>query len=420
MSYTFEKWLPVEAWRVDSRFEGKSHWLKIRMVLGVWFKVIVYRFRFDLVSAAPATSQLDVLFFKSMQRRDYDELFDNITSHFRDGNIEVFQFSSSELRYKGNQFYERQTLFGLLGTLIGLLGRSLRYSKQIFEVIRVKGLIGGLWLTVILFQYIMLCDYMLSRKPKAVVVFAEMQDLDRVLSWRCQLNAISCATLQHGLYVEYLKEDTVNRHNYDPQYVTHFLAWGNVTKEIVEKYNAAIEIIACGKPLTIKEQVEVTQPFDIVVIMDQEMFANENQEMLDAVSSLSRQNNFEVAVLFHPQNEPKDYNIDRFKQLETLEGVGAASYIYHTTSYFVDLLQARKRVFRYATDKETLPFPSKYEFRDVTELDALVVNDAEAYDVDTSYYVASWGEAAVEQHVSVISSMLVSTGATLSLEKGDS
>jgi len=50
---------------------------------------------------------------------------------------------------------------------------------------------------------------------------------------------------------------------YAPQYVTHFLAWGNATKEIVEKYNAAIEIIVCGKPLTVKAPVEMSEDIEI-------------------------------------------------------------------------------------------------------------------------------------------------------------
>jgi hypothetical protein len=51
---------------------------------------------------------------------------------------------------------------------------------------------------------------------------------------------------------------------YAPQYVTHFLAWGNATKEIVEKYNAAIEIIVCGKPLTVKAPVEMSEDIEIL------------------------------------------------------------------------------------------------------------------------------------------------------------
>ena len=41
-------------------------------------------------------------------------------------------------------------------------------------------------------------------------------------------------------------------------------AWRNVTKEIVEKYNAAIEIIVCGKPLTIKAPVEMSEDIEIL------------------------------------------------------------------------------------------------------------------------------------------------------------
>jgi hypothetical protein len=239
--------------------------------------------------------------------------------------------------------------------------------------------------------------------PRGVVVFADMQDPDRVLSWMCAQREIPCATMQHGIYAEYREADTVNQNNYQPRYVTDFLAWGRATASLVQTYAPNVHVSICGKPTLkpppVKGDGEVT--YDCVVIMDQNLFSEQNREMLALVREIFETDR-ELGVRMHPQNNPDEYDLQGFNMTTDQDWINTGCFVGHTTTFLLELLRGGHRLYRYESGAETAFSDPRIEFHTSDELRQLLHHPPPPPATVVNNYIHISGRDSVKAHVDAI------------------
>jgi hypothetical protein len=397
-----EDLLPFQCWYVEQRFTTFSWWSKLKHLLSCMVKLFTQEIACEDLPSSPREQPSDVLFFKSLFRKDYDEIFLNVASEYP-GNVDVISVPGYEILNYRRSAFSTVPLFVKLKRSRCIIGLFFRHGSIMFGAITRYGIFKGTWLFLQFLKISIFCQKLLQCvSPKRVVVFAEMQDMDRILSWHCacRKHPIPCATLQHGLYAEYLQMETVNRCNYQPKFVSHFLAWGESTRALVTRYVPDVHISVCGKPIqdyTPKVDSENTT-YACVVIMDQNIFMEQNMEMLSIVRDVFSLKPGKIGVRFHPQNIQEDYNLNGMESLPSGgEWPQSKCYIGHTTSFLIDLLRANVTLFRYATESESVLKEPSMEFSTAQELRGCLEI--------LQQYILQSGDAAITQHILAIKKM---------------
>jgi len=404
-----EDLLPFQCWLVKQRFHDMPRLQKIKHLVMTYLRVLASEIVPDEQYMTDKQEEGNILFFRSLYRQDYIELFSNIT--------DAYPYSSQVCFVHGHHIMDTRRCFRRVG-LGDILKRwasstvhLIRDPSLLRNAIHSFGAFKGVWLYLQFLKVALFCDGLLKSRPSAVVVFAEMQDMDRVLSWKCKLKGIPCASLQHGLYSEYTKIETVNTINYTPKFVSHFFAWGQHSHDLVKKHCPLVTVEICGKPRAdLAPSIHTNQDrYACVVIFDQDIFKDKNAEMLAIVREVFYEKPGGLAVRFHPQNSKEDYDLTNITLLENdATWPEAAYYIGHTTTFLLDLLRAEVNLFRYATDAESVLQEPNIEFEDAGQLRTLLQRPQDETCETLTKYIAMTGMESIQAHIRAINNMVPS------------
>jgi hypothetical protein len=399
-----EQLLPFQCWFVKHRFEQVGCWKLLRHVFVSLFRVVFWEVVLPITDEGEKGG---VLFFKSLFREDYNRLFRNVAETWPDrkricelNGYEILNTRSSEFSPVKMRKAVQRFSWLLMEASLGL--------GTWWNAMHLHGPLVGTWLWIQTLKLALLCRRVLGSSPEVVVVFAEMHDLDRMLSWFCLRKKIPCVTLQHGLYTEYTQTETVSRLNYQPEFITHFLAWGENTSELIKKYNPSVNVVICGKPdkPTVLQSADAAPIYDVILIMDQNTFEKENREMLKILREVVLESDLRLGIRFHPQNLRDTYDTTGFKVLEPNDNATASCYVGHTTTLLMDLLQGGARLCRYASSAESLIQDPEIEFQTAMKLKELLAMKAEKVSWTVEKYIFTTGERAVELHHQAIASLI--------------
>lgn len=352
-------WTKVLA--VDAfRFERMEEWANYSLTSPRYFRETVGMIRFLLndlwhtkwVPDADLNQKPAFLFFKSLSRPDYDSFFNAVAADLN--NVLLIDYTDNSLVKKKNSnarslFYKHIfTLFGL-GIKLGVYPAFYFYIKII--------------------RYLDVLQQLQNINPERVVVFADMHPLDNLVAQYFGNKGAKTATMQHGLYVDYGDEHTVNTLNYRNVVSQYFLAWGDRTAQLIGEYHPKVQAKIVGKPaLQGLIDESVTSKY-FAVLFDQKIYATQNQALLDVATQVANQLGLKVLIKLHPTTHREHYHFDN--QLEADPGTlleTARFCLGHTTSMIYELLRRGMPVYKLTSPVATHSLPEALQFTDASEL----------------------------------------------------
>ncbi len=275
--------IPLKGIDINKVLYADSHWLHENfMDKDIYYKKrCLKRWYIDFIYSdfnIGTTKDIHTLCFRSLVRDDYKVLFHSITANINENKllIEDYKIKNEQLNIEASRF--------------------LSTNQWVLELIEADCPITKACLYIKFCSYLFVLEKIKKINFKRLVLFADMQPVENLLAQYFRLQNIETVTLQHGLYVEYKDMDTVNVINYKHCVSEFFLAWGNNTKLLIEKYCPDTKAIICGKPKILmannNHNVEVKNSFCLIVL-DQNIFDKQNFEMIQCV----KDSNIDVKTL---------------------------------------------------------------------------------------------------------------------------
>lgn len=297
------------------------------------------------------------VFVKSMNRPDYDRLFDTVVSTAPD--------SSSVIRIRhANRRLPRLAPFLLLA----------RHASSFARIDRRRPL-RTIYLAARLCLYLEAAESLLrSARFHTLVVFADMQPFDNLIVQLAAAFGAETITLQHGLYVDYESHPNINRANYLNVVSRHFLAWGTGTRDLIGRFHPACRVVVCGKPDE-SDWIEALEPPQeggyITVIFDQNLLRDYNRKLLRIGHDFAKEKGVRLNLRPHPYNRLEDYAIEPGTLLNAPLR-GSDWILAHTSTLIHELLAAGIPVLKFATEIPALDTPLELRFGTIEELRGLV------------------------------------------------
>lgn len=352
---------------------GKLNWKKITKIdelgfegIGNKYKLIAkelkYVFFFKPNVIKIKRTELDFLFIKSLDRSDYNELFDTIYS-----TCESKKKKRVDVKYVNAGLIRAYPLFVFVKNIL-VYRHALRPSFLLTILLIIK-----------ITKYLEIYERTKKYQSKVLVVFADMQAVDNMLVQIANKKGIKTVTMQHGLYVDYKGYPTENAVNYLHAAADTFLAWGEDTVELIRRHHPHIKTELVGKPSYLKSAVEKEAYFTIV--FDSNYFFEHNIELLKIAYELCDKFNLKVNVQFHPYNRKELVTIDEEKTLVSANIMASKFILGHTTTMLYDCMIAGIPSFRYKTDKPSINTLSELEFSNVNEC-VEILNNQEVMTLD--------------------------------------
>lgn len=291
----------------------------------------------------------EFLFFKSMKRADYDTLFEAVTACCKQPtqSIDLISVPSALPR-----IYPLTIITKHLPTLLRLASANL--LKSLYLIARAT-------------YYLEVAERINAQYSYTnLVVFADMQPCDNLLSQLARLAGHNTITLQHGLYIDYTRFPNINMVNYKNTVCEYFLAWGNSTKKLITKYHPKTKIVICGKP-TIHKTLNTEPANYLTVLFDQNLLKSYNKDMLRIAYEIQDKHGLVVNLRLHPRNNPKQYRI-RKTTLLNQDLSASAVIIAHTTSLIHEIMRQGKAVYKYKSEIPSIDVPTEVLFETAEEL----------------------------------------------------
>ena len=296
----------------------------------------------------------DFLFVKVMQRTDYNKLFDQIYS------------TCPEKKYSLNITYTHSQHIRLYPLYIFIKYFPLLISKLKLNPIK------SLYLTYKMIQYLEVYEKLNNRiSYKHLVVFADMQAIENLLIQMAKLKGMTTVTLQHGLYIDYTKMENINSVNYKNHVADFFLAWGNSTKELIEKFKPNAKVVICGKPLEAKN-ISSQKSNYFTILFDQNLLKQHNHDLLKIAYDLHEKTQLRVNIRFHPHNRKSAYKIKKDIVYIDKELESSVFILGHTTSLIHELLRMGIPVFKLNSDVPALDIPKALTFSNANDIEAIL------------------------------------------------
>lgn len=352
-------WTKVLA--VDTfRFEQMEEWSNYSLISPRYFRKTFGMIRFltaDLwqtkwIPEGDLSEKSTFLFFKSLNRSDYDAFFGGVAAGL-DGVRMVNYNDKSLVKEKNDR------------------ARSL-FFKHIFTLIRLSAKIGtfpAFYFYTKIIRYLDVLLQLQGIKPERVVVFADMHPLDNLVSQYFGNTGVKTATMQHGLYVDYGDEHTVNTLNYRNVVSQYFLAWGDRTAQLIRQYHPKVKTKIVGKP-ALQGLLDAAKTHNhFVVLFDQKIYSAQNQALLDIASRVAKQLNLKVLIKLHPTTRREQYQFAEELEADSSATLETAQFcLGHTTSMIYELLRRGMPVFKLTSPVATHKLPEDFQFSDAEEL----------------------------------------------------
>jgi len=296
-------------------------------------------------------SKRDILLFQSMQRRDYDEFTDKILTILPKNSekIKIKRVFSINIEFLKIPNFEYLELWSHISDL---------------EI----NLFKKLYIYLLLLYYLSILNELQNLNPKYIILHADMQPLENIIAQYFKSKDIPTVTLQHGLYVDYTKMPNINICSYKHVISEYFLAWGDETKKLINRYHPKCNVIICGTP---NKRVEYFQSNSgvFVVLFDGEIFKEYNKNLLKTAQELAKSINKKIYLRLHPANNIEDYSIDNSLILEDNFDIYRADFaLGHTTSMIYELMRVGMPVFKYQTNIPANSISKKLVFSNYIEL----------------------------------------------------
>ncbi len=298
----------------------------------------------------------DVIFFRSLNREDYKKYFDEIYNslppcsklNVSDYDIKSDVFNIDALYY----FFEYRLL---ISKGLGLSNNALS-DCILFRLIK----------------YFYIASEVVKIRFKSIVFFSDHQPVEFLISTLCRMKGRKTATLQHGLYVEYMGVDTVNKINYELHPSEYFLAWGENTKCLIEKHHPESNVVLCGKPeISINSDLNHSDEEYLTLIFDQPMFDSENTELLNIAHDFCKLKGLSLNLRCHPGKDFTKYDLNKINGVKILNDYNifdSKVVIGHTSSLLYEVLSSGIPALRYTTKAPSLELPKQIEFSDLAGL----------------------------------------------------
>lgn len=334
-----------------------------------------------------------ILFFKSMSRPDYDDLFRDI--------YDACPVTKASIDYRFLPTSKLQ---------LGWIYVLFRYFPVFFSI-RAASLLDLIFLYLRTTKTMLAYHHLKRTSCRALVVFADMQCIDSLLVQLANRRKIKTATLQHGLYVDYSDHFNVNVVNYKNAVSQDFLAWGENTRELIHKYHPSINVTICGKPIKQQQRAEPENHY-FTMICDQNVFFSYNLQLLQICYEYCRRSGLRVNLRLHPNNKLKWFEADMEKTLVNEDLWGSSFLVGHTSSLIYECLRVGLPSFKFLSDIPSIATPPDLCFSDADGL-ARCAQSAASEDFDGEdlgrQYVDSIGQDSLEKYAKYFQSIWTST-----------
>jgi hypothetical protein len=288
--------------------------------------------------------KVDFLFFKSLHRSDYDLLFQHIKGQC----------------YKDNTIVESHISYGLDWGFVFEIKENIKY----FYKINANSMIERLYLFFSFMFYTKIIKYLKKYEFKYLVVFADMQPVDNLVSQYFHILQKKTITLQHGLFVDYSGHYNISSVSYKNVVSDYFLSWGEENKKLISRYNPLCKVLVCGNPIIEPHKMadEVDEIF-FTVFFDWDVFKKENNAILKIAYQVSNELNIKFHLRLHPSNDKSNYNIDNSYLVEDVDYMSSYFMLGHTSSMVHICQRLGFPVFKYDTNVPSSPIHKKFLFK---------------------------------------------------------
>lgn len=292
--------------------------------------------------------KVDVLFFKNLHRSDYDLLFKSIEGQC----------------YKDKAIVESDISYGLDWGFVFEIKENIKY----FYKINAKSTIERLYLFFSFMFYTKMIKYLKKYEFKYLVVFADMQPVDNLVSQYFHNLQKKTITLQHGLFVDYEGTYNISSVSYENVVSDHFLTWGEGNKRLIERYNPDCNVVVCGNP-SIRPYVSKYSGMKFfTVFFDWDVFRVENEKMLDIAYQVSDKLNIKFNLRFHPSNDISSYKVNEKYIVRDVDYRDSYFMLGHTSSMIHICQRLGLLVFKFDSVAPTNPVNSKYLFKESNDI----------------------------------------------------
>ena len=310
---------------------------------------------FHLITKAcdlPLQIDTDILFFRTLHRPDYDNLFAAIVGacHKRKQIV--------ELRYRWKA--------GVLG-----LWRGVRCYRSLRSLLQ-WDLPGSLYVYLQYVRCLEILDRITGYRAVRLVLFADMQPIENMVSQIFSRRGCETVTLQHALFVDYGDVASIRSLNYR-NIVSHwFLAWGEETRQLVERYHKnAVRVAICGKPILAVDRrdaaVNVNERF-FSLVLDYDDLAEYNATLLLIGNEISQRLGLPAHIRFHPWGDANRYTIPPGMQ-QSRGSIECSEFVIgHTSSLLFDLMRIGLPVFHLASPVPRIPIADVVVFHTADDL----------------------------------------------------
>jgi len=321
----------------------------------------------------------EYLCFRSLNRQDYKELFEQIIQSITKPKQVVQDYSEASAKPNPS-----------------IILNCIRYWRIFFRL-QSRSLWERAYLFLRLAPHLLVLEKLKRKQFRTLIVFAEMQPSDNLIAQYFK-DRITI-TMQHGLYVDYSEIETVNKVNYESQSAEYFLAWGNNTCELMNRYKPGRKIAICGKPNLYDLKGDRTPGRFFTVIFDQPMFHSYNEQLLSIAYEYAERSNLKIYLRYHPWNNVSLYRIDKAKMINSQAIEDSDFAIGHTTSMIYELLRIGVPAYKLSSPEPALPTPPELLFCNSIELFRLTEN-RHLYDFKTigKEYISYCGEESISQY----------------------
>jgi hypothetical protein len=316
----------------------------------LWFSVKALAHFFLMSLPKVSEGHWDFVFFKSIFRPDYDQYFSDVADC---ANGRILKYDA---RYK---FY-----FNFSGLYFFI--REFPVFAQVLRHLYFKP-----WASLYCFINYLRCVQTIhlfrNLSTRVFVSFGDMQQLDNALIQYLRLNN-RCQTmaLQHGLYVDSSADPTqINTLNFRNVVAEYFLAWGDVTGELVQSFTNA-NVVVVGKPSISTSWNSTYDPHanQFLVILDSAALQKYNEKLLNVAQELRLKSGISFRIHPHP-----DLNASLIEEAQRHSALDRYKFVIgHSTTLLIELASIGVPVFRLKSEVPFHPGLEKIEFTSAKDL----------------------------------------------------